>query len=155
MNKQTNIKFRPADKEDYEFVHKAHHASYYDVVIRQFGKWEIKTQDKFFESSWKKFPYEIILIKGKQCGYLSIEETNNLVILHELVLLPEFQGQGIGSTILSEFITKAKKNNTKITLQVLKKNSAQELYRRLGFMDIGETDTHFKMEYNPLLQKTK
>ncbi len=34
-------------------------------------------------------------------------------------------------------------------LQVLKENKAAELYRRMGFKQIGETETHFEMEYNP------
>lgn len=82
-----------------------------------------------------------------------MDESEDFITLHELVLLPEFQGQGIGSKILSEAMEIAKSKNIPARLQVLKENKAAELYRRMGFKQIGETETHFEMEYNPAESK--
>ena len=78
-----------------------------------------------------------------------MQETDKAIELHELVLLPEFQGQGIGSQLLKEVIDKAKAMNIPAHLGVLKENRAANLYRRLGFIQTGETETHFLMEFKP------
>ena len=93
--------------------------------------------------------HEIILCDGVPCGYSSSEETDDLITFNELVILPEFQGCGIGTRVLNEKIEKAKIKKIPARLQVLKANKAIDLYQRLGAEIIGETDTHLKMEFNP------
>ncbi len=66
-------------------------------------------------------------------------------MLHEIVLLPEFQSQGIGTKIIKECISKALDKSLPIHLEVLKENGAISLYRRLGFVESGATETHIKM----------
>ncbi len=146
MENKLELNRRPAEEKDTEFARQVHHRAYHDVVVRQFGSFEEKAQDKFFESAWKGSKHEIIYANGKPCGYFSMDESENEITLHELVLLPEFQGEGIGSKILSEVIEVAKVKNIPIRLEVLKENKAGELYRRLGFKQNGETETHFQME---------
>jgi len=147
--KYKHISRRLANAEDYGFARQAHHRAYRDVVVRQFGEWDENAQDKFFESGWSNSSHEIILCDGMPCGYCSRIENENSITLNELVLLPEFQGQGIGSAILSETIEKAKTENKPASLQVLKENRAAELYQRTGFKIVGETETHYKMEFDP------
>lgn len=148
MENQLELNRRTAQKEDTEFARQAHHRAYHDVVVKQFGEWSDEAQDKFFESAWTSSKHEIIYANGKPCGYFSMDESDDAITLHELVLLPEFQGQGIGSRILSEAIGIAKSKNIPANLQVLKENKAAELYRKLGFKQTGETATHYQMEYN-------
>lgn len=93
--------------------------------------------------------HEIILCDGVPCGYIFSEETDDLITFHELVILPEFQGRGIGTKILNEKIEKAKIKKIPARLQVLKANKAIDLYQRLGAETIGETETHLKMEFDP------
>jgi ribosomal protein S18 acetylase RimI-like enzyme len=143
------LNMRPAEDQDYEFARQVHHAAYHDVVERQFGKWDEQAQDGFFQSAWKGSAHEIIYLNGEPAGYFSMDETDDLIDLHELVLLPKFQGQGTGTKILNEAIEKAKTKNKVARLQVLKANKAAELYRKLGFSEVGETDTHIKMEFDP------
>lgn len=140
---------RPATEADTEFARKTHHVAYHDVIVRQFGVFDEKIQDEFFVKSWKPETYEILLSEGVKVGYSSIEHLPDYIFVHGLVLSPEFQGRGIGSKILKEVIEEAKKKNIPIRLQVLKENQAQHLYRRLGFRDIGLTDTHIQMEFDP------
>lgn len=149
MENKLELNRQPAEEKDTEFARQAHHRAYHDVVVRQFGSFDDKAQDKFFESAWKGSNHEIIYANGKPCGYFSMEESVDEITLHELVLLPEFQGQGIGSKILSEAIEISKTKNIPVRLQVLKENKAAELYRRMGFIQTGETETHYQMEYNP------
>lgn len=153
MENKLELNRRLAQESDTEFARQAHHRAYHDVVVKQFGEWNEEAQDKFFESAWKGSRHEILSANGQPCGYFSMDESGDFITLHELVLLPEFQGQGIGSKILNEAIEIAKAKNIPTRLQVLKENKAAELYRRIGFKQIGETETHFEMEYNPAESK--
>ncbi len=147
--KEMVIERRPAEDSDMEFARAIHHASYKDVVVEQFGGWDEAAQDGYFEAVWKKTPHEIISCDGDPCGYFSFEEKDDAVQLHELVLHPAFQGRGIGTKLLGEALEKAKVRNVPAKLQVLKSNKAADLYRRMGFVMVGETDTHLQMEFRP------
>lgn len=149
IENQLELNRRPAQEEDFEFAKQTHHRAYHDVVVKQFGEWSDEAQNKFFELAWKGSKHEIIYVNGKPCGYFSMDESGDSITLHELVLLPEFQGQGIGSKILSEVIGIAKAKNIPARLQVLKENKAVDLYRRLDFKQTRETETHYQMEYTP------
>jgi ribosomal protein S18 acetylase RimI-like enzyme len=59
--------------------------------------------------------------------------------------LPEFQGRGLGTTILGDVIEHARMGRRPVSLQVLKVNPARRLYERLGFVISGESETHFQM----------
>jgi ribosomal protein S18 acetylase RimI-like enzyme len=139
---------RAATQSDREFVRKVHHAAYRDVVVRQFGSWDEKMQDDFFDKSWESQTHEIIISSGLPAGYCSIERPAKSIFINDLVLLPAFQGKGIGSKILVDLMEEAKVKNVPIQLNVLKENQAQHLYQKLGFKNTGLTNTHFKMEFS-------
>ncbi len=123
-------------------------------MVRQFGSWDERLQDDFFAKSWNSSRYQILSINGELCGYASVEETPDVITLHELVLLPNFQGKGIGSSMLAEVLVKAKETHRPARLQVLKENNAVKLYRKMGFREIEETDTHYLMEYDDSKQES-
>jgi len=146
---EPTITKRPASNADTIFAKKVHHTAYQDVIVRQFGTFDEKMQDYFFSKSWKPATHEIIIIDGIDAGYLSIEHFPDHIFVHELVLVAEFQGKGTGSKLLKEVLLEAKTKHLPVRLQVLKANIAQTLYRRLGFKDIGQTETHIQMEFSP------
>lgn len=143
------IEKRPAQEKDNLFARETHHTAYRDVIVRQFGNFDQGMQDDFFDKSWKPENHEILLSNKQKIGYCSIDRYDNYFHVHELVLSPEFQGKGLGSKILNDLINEARDKKVSIKLQVLKENRAQHLYRKLGFQDIGTTDTHIQMEFNP------
>lgn len=148
MDQETfDIQKRSAGEQDFEFARQTHHEAYRDVVERQFG-WDEKAQDNFFASTWATRPHEILLCNGEPCGYYALEKGNEFIQLHELTILPEYQGQGIGTRLLKEAIEMGKNNHVPVRLQVLKENTgAIDLYQRMGFKEVDETETHLKMEF--------
>jgi GNAT superfamily N-acetyltransferase len=77
-----------------------------------------------------------------------VSSVNRFLFIHEIQLLPEFQGQGIGSEILRDQIAKAKQLALPLKLKVLRKNRAQELYKRMGFVPYKETDIDIFMKWD-------
>jgi ribosomal protein S18 acetylase RimI-like enzyme len=80
---------------------------------------------------------------------IGVERRVTEIFLSQIELLPAFQGQGIGSQLITDLMDEARQQNLPITLQVLKVNPAQRLYQRLGFVVTGETATHFLMTVMP------
>lgn len=144
-----NIVKRPASsKEDREFARKAHHAAYQDVVIKQFGIWDEVLQDQFFDKAWSGSAHEIVWCNEKRCGYFAAQENEYQIDIHEIVIIPEYQGLGIGTSILEYMLASAKLKNVPVYLQVLKENKAIELYKKLGFIELSQNTTHTKMVFN-------
>lgn len=57
-----------------------------------------------------------------------------LINIHDLAVLPDYRGHGIGSDLLRAISHYAKKNKMcKVTLEVRSDNQAKDLYRRHGF----------------------
>jgi GNAT superfamily N-acetyltransferase len=63
-----------------------------------------------------------------------------------LYILPAFQGKGSGAQVLRQILFDAAARGLPVRLRCLKWNPALSLYRRHGFLVIGETETHFQME---------
>jgi len=143
-----NITKRPAHEDDTDFACFVHHQAYRDVIVRQFGVWEEEAQDEFFKNSWDPPAYEIILCDGIPCGYTRVEVRGSDLHVRELVILPQFQGQGIGSQILRGVIESAKVRHVPICLETQHTNRAAELYHRLGFREFGRTETHILLEWS-------
>lgn len=74
---------------------------------------------------------EIILLSGAPVGLLKVVRSPDNWDLVQIQILPEKQGKGFGSTILS----------------VLKANPARHLYERLGFRIVGENAQAYDMQF--------
>ncbi len=57
-----------------------------------------------------------------------------LINIHDLGVVPEARGLGIGKALIDAVVTKAKEHDCcKVTLEVLENNPARRLYEREGF----------------------
>jgi len=78
---------------------------------------------------------------------LSSFRARPLLNIHDLAVLPQYHGQGVGQALLKAVEERARRKGCcKLTLEVLDDNArARELYRRFGFDDVvvGESATRF------------
>jgi ribosomal protein S18 acetylase RimI-like enzyme len=144
-----DLTFRQSTEADFDFARKAHRQAYHDVVVRQFGSWDEALQEEFFKSAWAKTKFEIILCDGVPAGYRDITTKEGKLHIVELVILPEYQGRGIGASIIKEVQDKAAREKTSVRLEALQMNRALNLYRRLGFKDYAKNETHSLLEWRP------
>jgi ribosomal protein S18 acetylase RimI-like enzyme len=139
---------RPARESDTSFARAVHHRAYREVVEQQFGPWVEAQQDRFFEGDWNVPAFEIVLFSGTPCGYVCIEDRADEIYIREIVLLPEYQGRGIGSSLLRDVMARAHTRRVPVRLGTFYKNRAFGLYRRLGFREIGRTEIHILLEWS-------
>lgn len=139
---------RSALESDTGFARELHHRAYREVVERQFGPWMEERQDRYFESDWAAATFEIVLCDGIPCGYVCIEDRTDDIHVREIVLAPEYQGRGIGSSILREVLERARTRRVPVRLGTFHKSRALGLYRKLAFQEIGRTETHVLLEWS-------
>jgi ribosomal protein S18 acetylase RimI-like enzyme len=144
-----DITRRPARADDELFARYVHHLGYRDVVERQFGSWDEATQDRFFASDWSRGGFEIVECDGVPCGYVATDVRADAVSVREIVLLPAYQGRGIGTGLLLEVAELGRSQGVPMLLGALVENRAIALYRRLGFEEIGRDVTHVFLRLGP------
>ena len=83
----------------------------------------------------------------KPSGIHAIEQDELRVV--DIALLPGHRNAGVGSTLLQRIFGEAEATKKPLRLKVLKGNRAARFYHRLGFVNIGETEMHFEMEWRP------
>lgn len=140
---------RPAQDADQAIARRIHHRAFREVVERQFGSWDESLQDRFFDDEWGRQAHELVVLDGQPAGYTAVEHFDDHVFIHNVVLDPDAQGHGIGTTLLAEIVDAAREKAVPVRLQVLHANRAVNLYRRLGFIETGRTPTHLMMERTP------
>jgi N-acetylglutamate synthase-like GNAT family acetyltransferase len=136
-------KAEPADKNLVFKIIKAAFREYIDKV----GTWDDEEQIKRNERRFKKQDFRIIQENGVDVGMLAMVQRKECLKVHQLHILPEHQSKGIGKACMEAIFKEADEKGIPVRLRVLKVNPrAHEFYLRLGFRDVGETETHNEME---------
>ena len=143
-----NYQLRPAKPQDITFVYKLNKTTMQDSVIKTWGEWDETFQKKFISDKFKPERYQIITHNHNDIGVVAIINQQDKIRLDEIQLLPQYQGQGIGTHIIKTLIQQAAQSNKPLHLQVLKVNTkAKKLYQNLGFNVYDQTQTHELMIY--------
>jgi ribosomal protein S18 acetylase RimI-like enzyme len=129
------IQRRHATLEDDDFLYQLHKAA----------------MQAYISVTWEHFDptrRDILQVDGVDIGVVSIERREDAYYLALIEILPAYQGQGIGTAVIRDFIQQAIEANLPATLHVLKTNEpARRLYERLGF-EITAVETHkYKMTF--------
>jgi len=141
-----SIDLRPARPDDCDFVFSVHCAAMRPSVEPIYG-WDEDWQSCYFREHFDPDKRQIIRYGGADAGYISVEEQKSCLLLHTIGILPEYQGRGIGTTLIRRLQRRAKLRAVPVMLQVLKGNPARRLYERLGFKVLHATDTHFQLKW--------
>jgi ribosomal protein S18 acetylase RimI-like enzyme len=89
----------------------------------------------------------VIEIDGERAGRLRVVRAPDHVELAGIQLLPAHQGHGIGTHLVEQIVTDARRAGLPVRLSVEKDNPrARGLYERLGFVAVGETESDVLLE---------
>ncbi|MGZ0020533.1 GNAT family N-acetyltransferase [Nitrosomonas sp. wSCUT-2] len=142
-----NIHRRPAQNSDYDWLLRLHHSVYRHLIVKEFGYWDEDEELELFTEAWQTQKIQILLRNNQRVGMLMILEETERLWLDEIQIDPQFQNQGIGTTVIGELIATSRHRQLPVHLRVLRANrGAQRLYRRLGFRRIEEAKHHIVME---------
>lgn len=127
-------------------------AFYYEVkkkvlknYIEKIWGWDEAFQLQFHIDNYHVDHTQIIMINEIMVGTIEVKEGVRSIFISGLYLLPPYQNSGIGTKILKDYIDKAKENNKRVELEVLRLNlNAQRLYKKLGFiLEPGDENKYF------------
>jgi ribosomal protein S18 acetylase RimI-like enzyme len=136
---------RLATVDDFDFLYDLHKVSLGEYVQATWG-WDEAFQRKMFSEGFLQPPVSIILVDGQPSGSLTIASRPEDEYLAGIELHPRVQRRGIGASIVRLVIERAQARRVPATLRVLKVNvGARRLYQRLGFVVVGESETHYDM----------
>lgn len=140
------VTVRKYTNHDYPFAYEVKKNAYKKYVEKCWGAWIEEDQKKYFNlfiTQVKEHAY-IIQYNNKDIGFYNGEmlENGNYEI-GNIIIIPEYQGKGIGTGILKGILEKYANYN--IMLRYFKQNPASALYERCGFEKSGETDFHCHM----------
>lgn len=113
-----------------------------DEQKKLFIEHQFSAQHQYYQQNYLDAKFFIIEKEKTVLGRLYIEfffEKKSIRII-DITLLPEWRNKNIGSAILNEIIKKATENNLNVSIHVESFNPAMQLYKRLGFKKISETN---------------
>ena len=141
-----NLKFRKATADDSEFAYQTKKSAFRGY-LKQVSDWNEDEQRRLHQRRFAEHDFRIIQLSGVDVGILAMSRQPDCINLHQMFILPEYQGRGIGEAYMKILIKGAAVPQVPIRLQVLKVNPrAFAFYQRMGFKQTGENGTHFLME---------
>lgn len=139
------LSLRKASGDDYDFFYEVKKTVLKHYIETIWG-WDEDFQRKFHKENYSVDNTNIIMVNNEDAGTLEIKKDEESIFISSLYILPAFQGKGIGSRIITDFIEQAKNEKKRVELEVLKLNvGAQKLYTKLGFTLTERDDTKYFM----------
>ena len=144
-----DYKIRSATPNDHDLIYILKSQSVRPYVEKIWG-WDENYQQNDFDRDFSQIDqFKVIEINGEFIGFVQYHLEHSRYHVVEIHLLPEYRGNGLGSNILKVLQEICIAQGKKIQLGCFKENArAKNLYQKLGFIEIGETDTHYIMEYD-------
>ena len=140
---------RPATYADRGFAFELNRATMKEYVDATWG-WDEAEQEALFDESFDPSDCEIVRVGSTDIGLLAVEENADEIYLAGIYLQPEWQGRGIGSSIVRSLLQRGAGIGKPVTLRVLHSNPrAEALYERLGFTRVRTIETHAYLRADP------
>jgi ribosomal protein S18 acetylase RimI-like enzyme len=114
------------------------------VVAAVFGAWDHDVQRVFHERWFDPKRVQILEVGETPVGILDVHDLQDHVYLARIEVLPEWQGRGIGSSVIADVVASA----ASVRLHVFAVNvRARALYERLGFAVTGAHEGRIEMVF--------
>lgn len=148
----TSIRLRPIEGSDLTFLGQVYASTRTEEMkrvpnwsaemINAFLESQFQLQHEYYQKNYTGGNFWVIEKKGKSIGRLYIHENFQArgVRIIDITLLPAWRSQGIGQSILRDIMREATALNRPLTIHVESFNPAMQLYKKLGFQKISETN---------------
>lgn len=141
-----NVSFRKATQLDRDFAFQTKKTVLKGYVNQIWG-WDEQKQIQLHTRRFNPEKIRIIKYNNEDIGIISINADGEYFKVNQIFILPKYQRQGIGSFCMGHLIEEARKLDKIVWLRTFKINQpAKAFYNKLGFKQIGETETHIIFE---------
>jgi len=157
------VTLRPAHPDDEDFLYelycstRAHDIGVAGLELAQQAtilKMQFVGQQQQYATDFPDADHDIILLEGRPIGRVMVQRTAEQNLGVDIALLPAHRNSGIGGMLINELLEEAGKAGKPFRIHVERLNPAVRLYERLGFRTIGDTPTHFLLEWRSTVNPT-
>jgi ribosomal protein S18 acetylase RimI-like enzyme len=144
----SNMEFnlRNATNDDIEFIFQVRVQTMKKDFDNTFGWQEDEQRNRAADEIHHT---QIIIMDQKDIGVIKLIPRIDELHLHQMQILPEHQGKGIGTELIRKALERAVKQDIQVTLLVLKGAAANRMYDRLGFFVTDEYENNYRMCWQP------
>jgi GNAT superfamily N-acetyltransferase len=112
-----------------------------------FLQMQFKAQQWTYRANFPDAEPQLIKLGDRPIGSLFINRNAAEICLVAIALLPEYRNYGIGTYLIQQLMQEATQTQCSIKLQLISGSQVFRLYERLGFVKIGDSVTHWQMEW--------
>lgn len=150
-----NVSFRTAAASDRDFLSTVYASTRADEMARvewnekqkaAFLEMQFSAQHRYYQEYYTDTDFLIVLLDNRPIGRFYIARWREEIRIVDLALLPEYRNAGIGTRLLTNVLEEAAAAGKPVRIHVEGFNPALSLYRRLGFVQIGEHGVYLLME---------
>ncbi|MEB3843198.1 GNAT family N-acetyltransferase [Pseudomonas guariconensis] len=117
------------------------------AMLPYYREFDLLWIEEAFDEAWGWREQWLVTQEGQVLGFCSLSQDRQALFIRELHLLPEHRGRGVGAWVLETLAQWAGQRGLPLLrLMVFKSNPARQLYRRLGFVEMGEDDCFVRMQ---------
>lgn len=147
------MKLRPALPSDQQALFDIHVELFREHIEAIWG-WNEEWQINNFKNEWQEVVTEIVEAQGELLGYLQTRSDSDHIYILNLALKAKHQNQGLGTKVMNIIKKRAASQSLPIELSVFRTNQRViAFYERLGFKVYEQTDTGYKMRWQPPLDR--
>lgn len=157
-----SINLKSIQDKDYSFLSKVYKSSR-EKELAQVDTWTEEQKDFFLDqqfafqhqyylNNYNGAAFYMIVHRNISIGRLYIHPNfdNKSIRIIDITILPEWQNKGFGSGLINDIKSEARKLKRSLTIHVESFNPAIQLYNRLGFKKISETNgVYYLLEWTP------
>jgi ribosomal protein S18 acetylase RimI-like enzyme len=143
-----DVRLRLPKPRDYSFA-LALYLDGAETHLTKIGRWDRRRLTAQFRRGYRSSQARILCAEGKDIGWMQVAELAGRLHLRQLHLLAPFRGNGIGTKLIREVLTRGAALRKPVTLDVLHGNPARSLYLRLGFKQTGQDADKIQMIWRP------
>lgn len=114
-----------------------------------FLRMQYEAQRRSYRNDLPDAEYSVIRCDGTAAGRLILDRTPEEIHVVDIALLPDFRGQGIGSTLMKAIMEEAAHSAKTVDLHVERFNPALRWYESLGFSVVDSGPIYLKMAWRP------
>ncbi len=150
------IELRAARDEDRDFLRAVYGSTREEELVptgwtREQKDWfiaqQFDAQDAYYKQHYEGATYDVVVVDGELAGRLYVARWDEEIRIMDIALLPAFRGQGIGARLLRPLLREGADTGKTVSIHVEQSNPAMSLYRRLGFVPVGEHGVYVLMRW--------
>lgn len=112
-----------------------------------FVEMQFAAQQQYYSAAFPQGVHNIILLEEEPVGRIYTDESDDLIRIIDITLLPSRRNAGIGTPLIQEVLARGQAAAKPVQIYVETYNPSLRLFERLGFLKIEEDGLNYLLEW--------